>query len=164
MKRALYSLLLIFLLSCGRSPTVSHSVSVFMTDGKSYDGWLISVKDSTLEIAVADDTSTSRMKMPFSQVELVLLRKDGKWGAFGLGSATGCFGGAAIGVSMFGPSGTGEYSYLSDIGRGFAGLFGSAIGAVAGGIIGCQIQHEANKYYLYKAKDLEYLKTVAVDK
>ncbi len=165
MKRALYSLLLIFLMSCGTSPTVSHLVSVYLSAGTVTDGKLISIKDSALVIAVADDTSYSRMKIPFSQVEFVLLRKDGKWNAIMGGCGTGCLGGAVLGYGLS-HTDKPDTGLLKLQGAGeilSMGLVGT-IGAIAGGIIGCEIQHGSNRFYLYKAKDLEYLKTVAMEK
>jgi hypothetical protein len=146
---------------------ISHKASIYLLSGKVEDGTLLSVRDSSVELEVPPivrtDTTISgyRLKIPFSEVNLVLLRPDGVKGAMGGGFALGCIGGLAAGCGLSVPKKEDWFSGIEQMGYTIlGGAAGAGIGALTAGFI----QLESNKYYLYKAKDLEYLKTVAIEK
>lgn len=163
MKRVSYSLLLIFLLSCGTTLEVLDDASVYLIDGNRVDGMLMSVKDSVVEVELNDlPTNTlTRMKLPFSQIDYILLPNNGS--AWWLtGGAAGCLSGSAIGCgvgSIYKNNSSSEYPFSV-----FLATVGGLVGAAAGSIIAYEIDRHSNIYYLYKEKDLEYLRTVAIEK
>ncbi len=170
MKRALYSFFFVFLMSCGTSPMVSHKVSVYLNNGEVTDGFLLAMRDNTLEIEVPPiinrDTTINGYKklISFTDINFVRLRPDGVKTAVGFGGVVGCIGGMFTGCALSSPKegdhpGLVDFALISQVGYGF---LGGAIGLGVGSFTGAIIQLETSRYYLYKQSDLEYLRKVAV--
>jgi hypothetical protein len=163
MKRALYSLSLVFLLSCGTAPEQSHVASVHLRNGDIEGGWLTAVRTDALEMDVisgnADTTSHHSIVIPFTDVDFVRLRTDGTLSAFALGMGIGTVGFGTIGYVA--GSGSNDVFFLPPM-RYIAAFGGGLLGGIAGGLTGCLIQQSANDYSVNKTSDVEYLRSISL--
>jgi len=162
MKRTLYSILLIFLLSCGGNPRQMDNPDgtfYFMKNGNLIDGSLMSVRDSSLLIrryyGLRDTSlSSSFMVLPLSEIDFV---------EFGYHDHAG---GGILGTLIGGTAGTLTAIGLTDAHGGEAdassallytlGIYG---GAFLGCYTGCYIDKESTRYYPYRKDDLKYIRT-----
>lgn len=161
MKRALYSLLLIFTLSCGGNPRQMDNPDgtfYFMKNGNLVDGSLMAVRDSSLLIrryfGLRDTSvSSSYMVLPLSEIDFV---------EFGYHDHAG---GGILGFLIGAAAGMGTVFGIADAHGGdeieSAAL--ASIGFYAGGFLGCNagcyIDKESTRYYPYRKEDLKYIRT-----
>jgi hypothetical protein len=161
MKRTLYSLLLIFLLSCGGNPRMMDNPDgtfYFMKNGNLIDGALIAVRDSSLLIrrywGMRDTSlSNSYMVLPLSEIDFVEFGYHDNSGGGILGFLTGAAAAVATVIGIGNSHGSDEttitmLSSLAFYGGGILGCYG-----------GCYLDKEGSRYYPYRKNDLKYLRT-----
>lgn len=161
MKRTLYSLLLIFLLSCGGNPRQVDNPDgtfYFMKNGDLVDGSLLSVRDSSLVISRYygyRDTLLNRsiMVLPLSEIDFVEFGYHDHAGGGILGFLIG--GLAAMGTVF----GIADAHGSDDIETaGWASLAFYA-GGILGCNAGCYLDKEGTRYYPYRKDDLKYIRS-----
>lgn len=163
MKRTLYSLLLIFLLSCGGNPRQMDNPDgtfYFLKNGNLVDGTLIAVRDSSLLVRKYDsymDTSASfrYIVIPLSSIDFV---------EFGYHDHAG---GGILGFLIGGAAGMATVLGLADAHGDniFTTLFIASLAFYGGGFLGCSagcyLDKEGSRYYPYRKDDLKYIRTRA---
>ncbi len=163
MKRVSYSILLILLLSCARTPRRVGTVSVFFKDQTVKDCSLLFVRDSSIvvrEYTYISDTTSGRANysIPFSKIAFVGVGMNeniapalfgfgfggfvGYWVAYGIHKATGGYDGPYSGFSYAIP--------------------GCSVGAPLGSFLACEFHKQKSSYYPDDIDDLQYLKNVSV--
>ncbi len=160
MKRTLYSLLLIFLLSCGKQPQNSSNVFVYMQDQTIKESLLLAVRDSSLLLktysASADGTFINE-SVKISDISFVYLapEKEALYGSTGL--VLGGIGGCAAGAL---------YSEIAPYSDGYSilayGLIGFLGGIIVGPITGCLVYKGNHTYYPYRSTEREFLRKQSV--
>jgi hypothetical protein len=164
MKRIAYSLLLIFLLSCGNAVPSSRShVIIQFRDSIIHDYFLLSVRDNSLVVAPyseeGETVSTlikSAFVIPMEKIELVLHRGETTSGdillpASGLGVGgyiAGCYSGG--GLNCLGSGGAHASDYA---------LYGMGIGCGLGAAAGYLISSQDRQFQPSKKTDMEKLRS-----
>lgn len=159
MKRAVYSLLLIFVLSCGGNPRQLDNPDgtfYFMKNGNLIDGALISVRDSSLIISpyrTMYDTSDANKSLPLrvSDIEFVEFGYHDNAGGGILGFIIGGLAGMGAGYGLADAhNSNGDYPMLP--------MLDCYAGAAAGTAAGCYLDKQGSRYYPYRKEDVTYLK------
>lgn len=163
MKRTLYSLLLIFLLSCGGNPRQMDNPDgtfYFMKNGNLIDGALMSVRDSSLLIrryyGLRDTSlSSSYMVLPLSEIDFVEFGYHDHAGGGILGFLVGALAGMG---TVFGIADAHGSDDIESAGWASLGFYA---GGILGCYAGCYIDEQSTRYYPYRKEDLKYIRTQA---
>lgn len=157
MKRALYSLLLTALLSCGKTAEESHRVIVHSSYGNTVDGYLYSVSDKALVIDLPTssdlvDDDMYRRTIMFDTISYVEpLDEPQAVTPIALG-IVGCFAGGLIG-SEIDPRGS---EIVSN-----GAVIGALAGAAAGTSIGILLNNMEKQLTPRKPGDMQYIRSIA---
>jgi hypothetical protein len=150
MKRIAYSLLLIFLLSCGtRSTLQENHIRVFFRDSTSQVFDLLFVRETALVVQSGKSNETSLI--PFSGIDHVNINVHGRRNGSLLGFFLGSVGTAALGVAIL-PAGYAILSWL---------IFVTLPATIAGPIIGTAISSDEAAFNLDKIHDRQELGSYA---
>ncbi len=154
MKRIAYSLLLIFLLSCGsKSELKGNRINVFFRDSLTipHEYYLLFVRDSALVVAPGFyDAPGKPITIANSKINHVLHSGDGKVKAMFLGGIIGCTTAAAT-VGIIGIHNRGNTE--GGLGIGVTAAVAAAPALVLGMIIGYNLAADEDKYNLEKEGD-----------
>lgn len=160
MKRTLYSLLLVFLLSCGSSRQANNpdATYYYLKDGNLLDGALIAVRDSSLLVRKYYgfmDTTAGKdyIVIPTSSVDFIEFGYHDHAGGGILGFLIGALAGMGTVFGIADAHGSDEIESTLLV----------SIGFYAGGILGCNagcyIDEQGSRYYPYRKDDLKYIRT-----
>lgn len=156
MKRALYSLLLIALLSCGKTAEESHHVVVHSSYGNTVDGYLMSVSDKALVMFLpspSDVEITGYTSVLFDTVSYVRPVDEPQTAVPIVLGLLGCVAGGLIGSEIESAPGHAIGSTATWVG----GLAGAAIGVTTGILL-----NNMEKYLSPRnTEDLQYIRAIA---
>jgi hypothetical protein len=138
MKRALHSILLICLLSCGSSSELANGIVVHLKDGSSLDGTFLYMRDTSLIIEeqfISSNTSYDsiylhRYSISNFRISSIDILRPNSWESGVLGGLLGGFAGCLVGAAIDKGDGSGGGHPNFD---GFAGgIIGLGVGVAVG--------------------------------